>query len=341
MKDRVTSKDVAKKAGVSQATVSRVINKYPYIRQSTREKVLSAIAEMGFTPDQVARSLNIRKTTTIGLIVGDISNSFFAETAKVIISEARELGYDVILSNTNHESGNLKKSIDTFIGKRVDGMIIGSVERFDEEIQYLYESNFPVILYNTKVDTEHCHSVVLNNTKGAVLATEHLLGLEHEKIAYITLPLKYSTLFERMEGYKQALSDNGLKYDPELVYTGNISHQSISKFLDKLWAMKDRPTAIFAASDQIAVTVMEICKNKNIKIPEDISIIGFDDITLSSSPFIHLTTISQQHKRMSSMVVEKLTRFIEDDHSKNKGPEQTVLEPELIVRSTTKRRIKD
>ncbi|MGY4690750.1 LacI family DNA-binding transcriptional regulator [Salibacterium sp. K-3] len=335
MRERVTSNDVAKHAGVSQATVSRVINNYPYIRQSTRDKVLHAIEEMGFTPDQVARSLNKRKTATIGLIVGDIANSFFAETAKVIISEARERGYDVILSNTDHESLNLEKSIDTLVGKRVEGIIVGSVERFDDEIHKLYKADFPVVLYNTKVDDNTGHSVVLNNVKGAAMAVEHLIHLNHRRIAYLTLPLKHSTMNDRMKGYKEALDHHHISFDADIVLTGEFSRFSTAQFMDRVMQSPDPPTAVFAASDQLAVSVMEYCRTNTIRVPEDLSIIGFDDIALSASPFINLTTISQQHIRMSSTAVMKLAALMEGTAGKQQLSDQIMLEPELIVRGTT------
>ncbi|SDO04912.1 LacI family DNA-binding transcriptional regulator [Alkalicoccus daliensis] len=337
MKERVNSKDVAKKAGVSQATVSRVINKYPHIRDTTKEKVLNAINELGFTVDQVARSLNTRKTSTIGLLVGDISNSFFAETSKEIISIARSLGYDVMLSNTDHQSDNLKTSLATLIGKRVDGIIVGSVERFDEQIQTLHDSKFPVILYNTRLASGNCNAVVIDNFKGARIATEHLISLHHKKIAYVTLPLNYSTLYERMEGYKQALADSDIPYDPASVYIGEISTQAIENFIDIIMSSPEKCTAVFAASDQIAIKIMEICKSKKIKVPEDISIIGFDNIDLSRSPFIDLTTISQQHIKMSEIAVHNLVNMIENkDMEEENQNASSVLEPQLIIRGSTK-----
>lgn len=334
MKITVTSNDVAKKAGVSQSTVSRVINNYPYIRSDTKQKVLQAIEEMGFTPDEVARSLTKRKTATIGLIVGDISNSFFAETAKIIISEARKRGFDVILSDTDHEKENLKKSIDMLVGKRVEGIIIGSVERTEEEVDRLYESQTPVVLFNTRMEDSLCDYFVLDNNRGAKMAMDYLFRKNHQRIGFISPPAKYSTLYERMEGYKQALTEQGIEYDPGLLYNDTIEPEEIKKYLKAILSPPHPATAVFAASDQIAVTVLEQCKRMNIRVPEDLAVIGFDDIHLSSNPFIDLTTISQKHKMMSLSAVERLIELIK---TKEKAPQhvQEIMEPELVERGTT------
>ncbi|MCM3716109.1 LacI family transcriptional regulator [Alkalihalobacillus oceani] len=329
--DRVTSKDVAKKAGVSQATVSRVINNYPHMKQSTREKVLKAIQELGFTPDQIARSLNMRKTSSIGLIVGDISNPFFAETAKVIISQARKSGFDVILTDTEHESVNLEKSIESLVGKRVEGIIIGSVDLYDSKTRQFAETGFPVVFYNTNIHEDIGNYVVLNNKKGAKVGVKHLVELGHRKIAYISGTLKYSNLSGRLEGFKEALKEYDLPFDKHLIKEFDVSSNGISTFLKAQMEQPNPPTAFFAASDQIAFTVMEAARELGLQIPDDISVIGFDNINISANPFINLTTISQQHRRMASIALENLLTLIKNDNEMIRN----VLEPELILRSTT------
>ncbi|MCQ6561022.1 LacI family DNA-binding transcriptional regulator [Paenibacillus mendelii] len=333
MNEKVTSNDVAKKAGVSQATVSRVINNYSFVRESTREKVLQAIEEMGFTPDQVARSLNMRKTGTIGLIVGDISNPFFSETAKVIIGEARESGFDVIISDTDHSDQNLGKAIQTLIGKRVDGMLIGSVGRFDTNVQQLVDKRFPLVMYNTRLDRDDCNYVVINNVKGARVAMKHLLDLGHQKIAYISGNTKYSTLYDRLNGYHETIKKQGLPFRQDYVYDGELTVAGLQRFLQTPWQDEERPTAFFASNDQIALLLMEAALSLGIRVPEDISIIGFDNISYSAKPFIQLTTVSQQHRRMASLALEKLIQLMNTDDKTLKVSAN--LEPEIIVRNTS------
>ncbi|MBT2658414.1 LacI family DNA-binding transcriptional regulator [Bacillus sp. ISL-18] len=331
---RVTADDVAKKAGVSQSTVSRVLNNYPFIKESTREKVLSAISELGFTRDEIARSLVEKKTNAIGLILGDISNPFFAESAGVIIEQAQKLEYDVVICNTNHNDDNLEKSIHTLIGKRVDGILIASVKRDDTRVKHLHEKGFPIVLYNSSIDDPMANFVVIDNIKGAKMAVKYLLQLGHKKIAYIAGPFKYLTTYQRYIGYKEAILENGISLEQDFVYNGDFSYHKIFEFTKELLTQKNRPTAFLAVSDQMALAILDAAASLNLKIPEDVSVIGFDDIRLASNQFIGLTTVSQHMEKMASLALEKLIDLI-DDRPNSSEPVQIVLEPELMIRKTT------
>ncbi|MBI0579521.1 LacI family DNA-binding transcriptional regulator [Neobacillus cucumis] len=331
---RVTADDVARKAGVSQSTVSRVLNNYPFIKEATREKVLTAISELGFTRDEIARSLVEKKTRSIGLILGDISNPFFAESAGVIIEQAQKLKYDVVICNTNHNDENLEKSINTLIGKRVDGILVASVKRDDTKVQQLHDKGFPIVLYNSSIDDPMANFVVIDNIRGAKMAVEHLLELGHKKIAYIAGPFKYLTTYQRYIGYKEAISENGLTLEQDFVYNGDFSYQKIFEFTKELLTKKNRPTAFLAVSDQMALAILDAATSLNLKIPEDVSVIGFDDISLASNQFIGLTTVSQHMEVMASVALEKLVDLI-DHESDAFDPVQIVLKPELKIRKTT------
>ncbi len=330
---RVTVKDVAKRAGVSQTTVSRVLNNFPVIKESTRQKVLDAIQELGFKPDQIARSLVKQQTNIIGLIVGDISNPFYAETAKVIIARAQEMDYDIILCDTNYANDHFEKSIKMLLDKRVAGIIVASVNRFDARIRELCEQDFPVVLYNRNVDDECANYIVLDNKKGAMMAVEHLVSLGHRKIAYVSGPDKYSTFHQRLLGYQEALKKCGIPYNPAWIYNGEFSYEKVFLFAKELMMQADRPTSFFAATDQMAIAVMDAAANCRLSVPEDVSIIGFDNINMASNPYIGLTTISQQKKKMAMLALENLIDLI--NGRKESKPIHMVLEPELIIRKTT------
>ncbi|WP_408008298.1 LacI family DNA-binding transcriptional regulator [Pseudalkalibacillus sp. A8] len=331
---KITVNDIARVAKVSQTTVSRVLNNYPQIKESTRKRVLDAIDELKFTPDSVARSMVTNKTNTLGLIVGDISNPFFAESAKIIIGKAQKLNYDVIVSNTNHEDGNLDHSIRTLMSKRVDGILISSVNRTSTIIKDLYGLNFPIVLFNSRVEDESSNYIVLDNKKGAMLAVDHLVDLGHKKIAFINGLPKYLTLFDRYVGYKAALKKRGIDYRQDYVYDGAFSYDKVYEFVIELLSRDDRPTSFFATSDQMALAVMDGAASKNIRIPEELSIVGFDNMSISSNRYIGLTTISQQKEEMSLTALEKLLLLINKRESVTL-PIQITLEPELIVRNTT------
>ncbi|MEY8191953.1 LacI family DNA-binding transcriptional regulator [Peribacillus simplex] len=332
---RVTTEDVAKIAGVSQSTVSRVLNDYPYIKKNTRDKVLAVINELGFTRDEIARSLVEKRTKSIGLILGSISNPFFAETAEVIIERAQELKYDVIVYNTGHKDENLEQAINLLIGKRVEGIILTSVSKnYTDKIKKLHDNGFPVLLYNSFLDIKDVNFIVMDNNKGARLAVQHLIKLGHKKIAKISGPSKYLATYERTVGYKEELMENGYEIDEGLIFNSEFSYDKIYSFTKKLLKKKDRPTAIIAASDQMALAVLDAASSLNLKIPADLSVVGFDNIRLSANEFIGLTTISQQMDQMSLTALEKLIYLIENKETKSSSI-QIFLKPELMVRKTT------
>ncbi|WP_260286975.1 LacI family DNA-binding transcriptional regulator [Peribacillus aracenensis] len=332
---RVTTEDVAKIAGVSQSTVSRVLNDYPYIKKNTRDKVLAVINELGFTRDEIARSLVEKRTKSIGLILGSISNPFFAETAEVIIERAQELKYDVIVYNTGHKDENLEQAINLLIGKRVEGIILTSVSKnYTDKIKKLHDNGFPVLLYNSFLDIKDVNFIVMDNNKGARLAVQHLIKLGHKKIAKISGPSKYLATYERTVGYKEELLENGYEIDEGLIFNSEFSYDKIYSFTKKLLKKKDRPTAIIAASDQMALAVLDAASSLNLKIPADLSVVGFDNIRLSANEFIGLTTVSQQMDQMSLTALEKLIYLIENKETSSSSI-QIFLKPELMVRKTT------
>ncbi|ASS95473.1 LacI family DNA-binding transcriptional regulator [Peribacillus simplex] len=332
---RVTTEDVAKIAGVSQSTVSRVLNDYPYIKKNTRDKVLAVINELGFTRDEIARSLVEKRTKSIGLILGSISNPFFAETAEVIIERAQELKYDVIVYNTGHKDENLEQAINLLIGKRVEGIILTSVSKnYTDKIKKLHDNGFPVLLYNSFLDIKDVNFIVMDNNKGARLAVQHLIKLGHKKIAKISGPSKYLATYERTVGYKEELMENGYEIDDGLIFNSEFSYDKIYSFTKKLLKKKDRPTAIIAASDQMALAVLDAASSLKLKIPDDLSVVGFDNIRLSANEFIGLTTISQQMDQMSLTALEKLIYLIENKETSSSSI-QIFLKPELMVRKTT------
>ncbi|MFC7393629.1 amidase family protein [Scopulibacillus cellulosilyticus] len=265
---KVTVNDIARLANVSQSTVSRVLNNYPQVKEATRRKVLDAIEELKFTPDSVARSMVTNKSNTIGLIVGDISNPFFAESAKIMIQRAQEMGYDIIISNTNHVDSNMDHAVQTLLSKRVDGVIISSVSRNSKTVKDLYDSGFPVILHNSTVEDTDSHYVVLDNKKGALLAMEHLVQLGHRKIAFIAGPSKYFTVDQRYAGYQEALKKYNLPFRQSFVYEGEYSQEDVYRFVKKLMVEKETPTAFFAISDQMALAIMDAAASMGLKIPE-------------------------------------------------------------------------
>lgn len=335
MKQRVSAYDVAKLAKVSQSTVSRVLNNYPHVKKETKEKVHDAINELGFSPDEIARSLANKKTNTIGLVVEDISNPFYAETAHIILREAQKYDYEVIMIDADTDMDSFERAITTLIGKRVDGIIVASIRKDNEKIIDYYDQGLPIISYNRKIDdNERTHYIEVDNRLGAKMAINHLVGLKHKTIAYISGPIIFSTFYDRLQGYKRALQEHNLGHDDSIVYQSEVSYEKVFEFSLDLMRRESPPTAFFASTDQMALAIMDAAARCGRHIPYDISVIGFDDINIASNPYIGLTTISQRKKEMATQALTKLISFIEDKKRMNK-PNRVTLTPELIVRKTT------
>ncbi|MCP1146785.1 LacI family DNA-binding transcriptional regulator [Lysinibacillus endophyticus] len=333
MSQRPNAYDVAKLAGVSQTTVSRVLNNFPHVRPTTKEKVLEAIEKLGFEPDEIARSLVKKKTNTIGLIVGNLANPFYSETAQAILNEASKVDYDVIMMEGDSNNISLSEVIGKLINRRVEGVVVASVKRNDDELtKVLTEKSIPVIFFNRTLDhAVNTNYIVVDNLKGSKLAMEHLIQSGHKKIAYITGWQGYSTFNDRFLGYKQALAENNLAYDGNLVFEVNPKGSALDFSMDLLRNNPD-VTAFFASTDSIALEILEAASRCNKRVPEDVSVIGFDNINISSNPYVKLTTVSQRKEEMSVLALTNLLKLI---NKEVETPVQITLEPELIVRGTT------
>jgi len=335
LKERVSAYDVAKLAKVSQSTVSRVLNNYPYVKKETQEKVHNAINALGFSPDEIARSLASKKTNTIGLIVDDISNSFYAETAHIILREAQKYDYEVIIIDAETDEESFAKAISTLNGKRVDGIIVASVRMDNQKLKEFYESGLPIICYNRRIHhSEKIHYVEVDNRLGAKKAINYLVELKHERIAYISGPTIYSTFFERFEGYQEAIKENQLIYDNSLVYQAELEYEKVFDFSLNLMRSENPPTAFLASTDQMALVIMDAAVRCGRHVPYDVSIVGFDDIAIASSPYINLSTVSQQKKEMAILALTKLLSIIKSG-GKTEDSSKITLLPKLIIRRTT------
>ncbi|WP_080848762.1 LacI family DNA-binding transcriptional regulator [Cytobacillus gottheilii] len=332
MKKRVTIKDVAKYAGVSPATVSRVLNNYPFIKPEKKMKVEEAINELNFEPNEIARSLITKKTKTLGLVVDDISNPFFSETSKLMISKARQRGYEVLIYDTNGEE-ELKHTLQFLSNKNVSGIIVGSVLRFDQKHEEMIDEKIPIVYFNRKPEETDLFSVTMDNKKASKMAIGHLVQKGHSKIAFIGGMMEYSTYYSRYLGYCEAIIEFGLELNESFILKERPTSESIQNFVSRVLNEDDRPTAIIAATDQIAITVLDAVSKNNYQVPADVAVIGFDNISISSNPYISLTTISQQKNKMVEISLNTLIDLIEDEEKEI--PKHVLIPPKLIIRKTT------
>lgn len=331
-KGSFTTKDIARQAGVSQATVSRVLNNSLNVRDETRKKVLEIIEKHGYKPNQLARSMVVKETRNLGLIVADVTNPFYSELSKTIIDRAMSLDYSVLLCNTDNDNRTMEYYIDVLLQKRVDGIIVASVSTGHERVEQLVKSGFPCLMCNRHLGYSKNNFVVTDNIKGSYLAVNHLIRLGHKRICYVAGPAEFSTAQERLIGYKNALQEAGIAYNEALVLQGGFKKDSAYYAVKKILSKKPLPTAIFCTNDVMALGTINSIIEAGYKVPEDIAIVGYDDISIAAHSLIRLTTISAKTQEMGIKAVDYILQLI-----KNGGSNlliQEYLEPELIIRNS-------
>jgi LacI family transcriptional regulator len=328
----VTIHDVARRARVSIATVSHVINETRPVSDELQARVNQAMEELGYQPNRLARGLRRGETYTIGLIVSDIADPFFAEMARCIEDAGFERGYSVILCNSDRRHDKERFYAKLLIEKQVDGVIFGTLGTSTESIRMLQKRNIPLIVVDREVSDVEVDMVLVDNAQGGWLATQHLIDLGHRRIGCITGDVAITTFAQRVEGYRQALSNADLAIDETLIVYGSVVQDGGHQATHQLLSMDDPPTAIFASIDMLAIGVIQEAATMGRRVPDDLSVIGFDDIALAALFTPPLTTISQPKQDMGSLATEMLLERIVDP---NLTARTQLLDTALVVRGTT------
>lgn len=327
----VSSLDVAKFAGVSQATVSRVLNNSPKVTEKTKKKVYAAIKELGYYPNLIARSLVTNENRTIALISGAINNDFYVETTESIVNKTNELGYRVIVFFA--EENQPVNILDSIKGSNVSGILLSSIFLEDSLLEELEKSEYHISFLTE--DRLKGNYVVLDNKKASFLNAEHLIKLGHTRIAYISNEFSnISTLYERKLGFDKAMRKYNLNNDKYIrIIEG--TEEDLELTIEELLNMKTPPTSIICTTDHMAMIVMNYTISKGLRIPEDISLTGFDNNKITAHQAIQLTTVSHKEKyNIGRIAAEKLFEMIENPTRENQNNIQIVLEPKLFKRST-------
>jgi len=329
-----TIKDVAKLAGVHSSTVSRVINDDPRISEKTKEKVILIINKLGYTPNAIARGLKTKRTHTLGILIPDITNPFFAEIARGVEDAANKNNFNVILCNTDDKLEKERTYLQILREKRVDGLILGTAHIKDKSILELERKKFPYILISRNIEGLNKNCIIIDDVEGGMTATEYLIKLGHRRIAHITGPLKTRSALNRLKGYKLAFKKHEIEYRDELVGEGDFKIKGGYQVMKKFLKLAEPPTAVFAANDLLALGAMQAIQKKNFHIPEDFSVIGFNDIELASFVYPALTTIRQPMLEMGILAVKTLLRIIEEGEFNQR---KIVLKSKLIIRESCKK----
>lgn len=328
----VTIKDVAKLARVSTTTVSHVINGTRFVSDELRQRVYQAMEALNYQPNMLARGLRQGNTRTIGLIVPDNSNPFFAELLRVIENVGYQEGYSVILCNSDGDVDKEATYIHVLYTKQVDGIIFIAVNNEPECLSNLLRKDIPVVLVDRDLPLEDTDVVLVNNEKGGFEATKYLISLGHRRIACITGPSGITPSADRVRGYYRALREAEIQPRQDYVVHGDFRFRSGELAVHQLLALSEPPTAIFACNDLMAIGAMRALRHHGMTIPEDISVIGFDDIQLASAVTPSLTTIAQPISLIGTIAAQQLIARMRGEAIST--PKRVILDTTLILRES-------
>jgi LacI family transcriptional regulator len=328
-----TIREVAQKAGVSYATVSHVINNTRFVAPETRARVMSALSTLNYRPNALARSLRQGKTHTIGLILPDSSNPYFAEISRSIEAEAFKLGNSLILCNTERDCEREQFYVEVLKQKQVDGIIFVAAGDEVDSLNLLAGEEMPVVLVDRSLPQVELDAVLTDNQQGGYIATRHLIELGHRRIACIAGPSNITPSAERIIGYRKALEEIGIGYDETIVLRGDYHPNSGLQLTNYLLSMRPRPTAIFALNDLMALGALRAAAEAGCSVPRDLAIIGFDDIEFACYTNPPLSTIAQPKQEMGVQAVNMLASRIANP---TLPPRRSILQPQLIVRDSTR-----
>jgi LacI family transcriptional regulator len=326
-----TIKDIAKRTGLSYATVSRALNHKYGVKATTRELVLAAAREMNYRPNAIARGLITRRTRTIGVVIPDLRNPFFPEVAAGIETAAEELGYSVLLGSSDWSGQREDRYLDLLIERRVDGIILAPVSRSAARYPNALPADVPAVYVSSVPEEVTRAYVVIDNERGGYIATEHLLERGYSPVAFVGAQTGSDTGRERRRGYCRALEAAGHACDPALVLLGPFTREGAADLVRGTIAAKRVPRAIFCENDNLAISVIQTLMDAGYRVPDDVAIIGFDDISWAGLHSVELTTIAQPIHEMGRRSFFMLADMIENGGS----PDAVVLEPKLVVRKTT------
>ena len=326
---RVTSRDIAREAGVSQPTVSRALRGDPRVAPATAALVQTTATRLGYVPDAAAQTLITRRTGTVAIVVADITNPFYPELVEALHDELGRAAYRTVLLNERTDA----RGVDTLMrAGAVDGAIVATATLDDRTRTLLTGERAPIVQLVREVDGVDRDAVVSDNHGGAVLAADLLVSLGHRRIGLISGPADTSTARDRDAGFEAALDRQGVRLDPELRRRGEYAHHTGHQCCQELLDQPEPPTAIFCGNDVIALGALDAARRRRIAVPGELSLVGFDDISLAGWESFRLTTVRQPLAAMAHAAVRSLVRRIEGDDG---PPRRTVFRTELIQRATT------
>jgi len=328
----VTIRDVARAAGVSTATAARALGGYGHASPAARRKVSESARRLGYRPNVVARALVSRATTTVGLVVGDIENPFFAAAARGLADVMDAHGYTVLLANADEDAGRERRAVDALRARQVDGMVVVPAPGASpEHLAELVAAGVPLVLLDRVVVGVAADSVLARNVAGARAAVAHLAGLGHRRIGVVSDSPEITSSAERIQGYRQALRATGIAPEPGLISIGGPTRDDGEAAALRLLDRPDRPTAVFTANNFMTVGALRAARSLGLRIPEDVALVGFDDLDWTTLVQPPVTVVRQPVADLGRVAGERLLRRLEGDAG---PPKRIRLDANLIVRGS-------
>ncbi len=329
---RVTIKEVAEKAGVSPATVSRAVGQYGYVSEKTRRKILAAIRELGYKPNAIARSMVTRSTQTVGLVITDITNPFFATLARGVEEVTWQNGYTLILANTDENLQREQAVVRTLQEKRVDGLIVVPASSNPApHLEDMLVEGTPLVLVDRNVRDCAVDVVMVDNESGAYQAVSHLVAQGYRRIAMIVDNLDISTNAERLAGYRKSLRDGGVEVDEDLIQSCQYTRQSAYALVSRLLQAPQPPTALFTANNFMTIGAISAIQEAGLTIPGDIALVGFDDVNWTELNNPRLTMVAQPVLDLGRVAAQRLLARMKGDKS---SPQEIRLKTRFSLRQS-------
>lgn len=330
-----TMKDIARLAGVSTSTVSHVINKSRFVSDEIAERVNNAAQQLNYAPSALARSLKMNRTKTIGMLVTTSTNPFFGEVVKGVERSCYHQGYNLILCNTEGDNQRMKASINTLLQKRVDGLLLMCStlegERLDVFDRY---PDIPIVVMGWGPILFASDKIQDNSLQGGYMAAKHLIECGHKEIGCITGPLIRHQAQMRYEGYKRALAEAGIAINPDWIVESDFECEGGYQAFEKLYQRGKLPSALFVSNDMMAMGVIQAASQRGLRVPDDLSLIGYDDVHIAKFMTPALTTIHQPKYRLGKAAVDTLLYRLENPDT---TAQVVQLEPTLVVRNSVRK----
>ena len=337
MNNKVTIYDIAEKLNITAATVSRALNGNPNISEKTRETVLAAAKEMNYKQNKLALALKSGKSNHIGVIVPRINTNFFGSVIRGIEEELNAKGYNIIICQSHNDEEMEAKNIETLIDSHVDAIFISSSSKSSASLQKVLDEKIPLIFFDRRKIMNNVSSVTIDDFAGGYMATKHLIDSGCRKIAHIISgPIELEIFKERHRGYQQALEDHNIDYRKDYVLRTNSSIEEGKRAVEILFSLNEKPDAIFSASDFVALGAIQELQKRGIKVPEEVSVIGFANEPFTDFLELSISTIDQFPLEMGRTVARVYLNQETGDEAGGNVQKKVVLQPKLIARKSTR-----